>query len=194
MTSAGEGVAVVVGPSGAGKDTLVSWAMGHRLAGEPILHAHRYVTRSRHLAEHHIALSASEFELRRARGLFALHWRAHRLSYGIGCEIDAWLAALCVVVINGSRAALPAILDRYPHATVVHVTAAADLRTERLRGRAREDEGDIERRLERDPGLDVPVTTTVVEVLNNGTVDAGGAALLAALRRVVASLENAGVS
>ncbi|HEY3597757.1 MAG TPA: phosphonate metabolism protein/1,5-bisphosphokinase (PRPP-forming) PhnN, partial [Paraburkholderia sp.] len=78
----------VMGPSGAGKDTLLHFARDH-VAGAPVVFAHRYITRSTGSGENHIALSIDEFEARSALGLFALEWSSHALRYGIGIELDA---------------------------------------------------------------------------------------------------------
>ncbi|MBV8262011.1 MAG: phosphonate metabolism protein/1,5-bisphosphokinase (PRPP-forming) PhnN, partial [Paraburkholderia sp.] len=100
------GLIYVMGPSGAGKDTLLRYARG-RLARESVVFAHRYITREDSGGgggENHIALTEAEFETRSQRGLFALQWRSHALRYGVGVEIDQWMALGCTVVVNGSRA------------------------------------------------------------------------------------------
>jgi ribose 1,5-bisphosphokinase len=80
----------VMGPSGAGKDSLLDFAR-NRLQAEPILFAHRYITRPSGNGEAHVELSVEEFEARSTLGLFALEWSSHGLRYGIGIELDAWL-------------------------------------------------------------------------------------------------------
>ena len=50
---------------------------------------------------------------RRSQGLFALHWQANQHYYGLGIEIDQWLAQGISVVVNGSRAHLPIARERY---------------------------------------------------------------------------------
>ena len=73
-----------------------------------------------------------EFRRRLARGDFAFHWRAHGLSYGVPAEIDDVLGAGRDVIFNGSREALPAIMERYPDLRVVLVTAPNAVLAERL--------------------------------------------------------------
>jgi ribose 1,5-bisphosphokinase len=125
----------VMGPSGAGKDSLLAFAR-RRLMGEPILFAHRYITRPSGNGEEHVALSVEEFAARSVLGLFALEWSSHSLRYGIGIELDAWLARGCTVVVNGSRQHLQHTLARYPHTEVVHVDAAPHILEARLGARA----------------------------------------------------------
>src|SRR5690554_7637808 len=95
-----------MGSSGAGKDSLLKLCLD-RLQDQPVLVAHRYITRlPEQEGENHIWLPAAEFRKRRALDLFALCWSANGLDYGIGCEIDLWLARGHHVLVNGSRAFL----------------------------------------------------------------------------------------
>ena len=75
----------VMGPAGAGKDSVLRHAR-ERLGGRyPVAFAHRYITRPRGTdIEDYIALSPSEFALRQRRGLFAFDWSAYGFRYGIG--------------------------------------------------------------------------------------------------------------
>ena len=97
----------VVGASGSGKDSLMRYGR-QRLAGDSnVIFAHRYITRPVELhGENHVALTDSEFDARLAAGFFAMNWSSHGLRYGIGREINLWLAKGCNVVMNGSRAYL----------------------------------------------------------------------------------------
>lgn len=139
----------VIGPSGAGKDSLLRGAR-ERLAGmDGIIFAHRYITRPVDpVGENHVALSPDEFQARLRQGLFAMHWASHGLWYGVGREIDDWLAQGLNVVMNGSRAYLPEAARLYPealHPVLVHVDPAV-LRA-RLEARGREAAEEIIERL-----------------------------------------------
>ena len=64
----------VMGPSGAGKDSVMGRARALLPADAPVVFAHRYITRPAETGgENHVALSAAEFALRRTHGLFAFH-------------------------------------------------------------------------------------------------------------------------
>ena len=104
---------LVVGPSGAGKDTLISYARA-RLAGrDDVCFARRIVTRAADATlEDHDTLSPEAFAERAARGDFALHWRAHGLCYALPACVDEALAAGRTVVANVSRGAVEARLSR----------------------------------------------------------------------------------
>ncbi|MBN3858525.1 phosphonate metabolism protein/1,5-bisphosphokinase (PRPP-forming) PhnN [Paraburkholderia sp. Ac-20340] len=174
----------VMGPSGAGKDTLLGYAR-KRLAVEGVVFAHRYITREEGGGENHIALTEAEFEARSRQGLFALEWRSHALRYGVGVEIEQWLALGCTVVVNGSRAYVSEALARYPRMTLVHVNAAQHVLAARLASRARETPEQVAERLARRAPFVVPEGATFVQIDNSGRLEDAGAALVAAVQRVV---------
>jgi ribose 1,5-bisphosphokinase len=140
----------VIGPSGSGKDSLMRYGR-ERLAADPgVAFTHRYITRPVELnGENHVALTEAEFDARLAAGLFAMQWGSHGLRYGIGREINFWLAKGCNVVMNGSREYLPQARRLYPALTAVLVTVSPEVLAERLRARGRETEDQIMRRIER---------------------------------------------
>ncbi len=94
----------VMGPSGAGKDSVLSRARALLPPEAPVVFAHRYITRPADTGgENHVAVTRAEFAMRRAHGLFAYHWGAHGNDYGVGREIHDWRAAGLTVVVSGSR-------------------------------------------------------------------------------------------
>jgi len=145
----------IVGPSGAGKDAVIACAREALAEDGEIVFAQRYITRPASAGhENHIALSFGEFGERVWRGCFALWWRSHGLEYGIGIEIDHWLATGFTVVVNGSRAYLPTARQRYPNLQTVIVTTSPRLIEQRLRSRARDTSEEIAERLGRNAALD----------------------------------------
>ncbi|RXZ45666.1 phosphonate metabolism protein/1,5-bisphosphokinase (PRPP-forming) PhnN [Crenobacter cavernae] len=171
----------VIGPSGAGKDTLIALAR-ERLQGSDTLFAHRYITRPADAGgENHVALSNAEFCARECRGSFALAWRRNGLAYGVGAEVCDWLEKGLDVVVNGSRAALPAARAHFATLVPVFVTASPDVLAERLAKRGREDEVAITKRLAEAGAFTPPCDARVIA--NDGAPEAGGAALFALLSR-----------
>jgi ribose 1,5-bisphosphokinase len=141
----------VMGPSGAGKDSVLDRARSMLSVEAPVAFAHRYITRPADIGgENHVALSRAEFALRRAHGLFAFHWHAHGNDYGIGREIDAWRAAGLTVVVSGSREHYEKVAGSDPELHPVLITAALDKLRARLSARGRETAAAAASRLERD--------------------------------------------
>jgi ribose 1,5-bisphosphokinase len=189
----GDGVFVaVVGPSGAGKDSLIAYGRG-RLAGEGAIEfVRRVVTRpSDGATEDHDSLSEDDFAAAEARGAFALSWRAHGLSYGLPAAVDRGIEAGHVVVANLSRAAIPSLCRRYADVIVVEVVAAPEILASRIAGRARESVGDIAARLARQAGIDAG-DATVVTLDNGGALEIAGERFVELLRRALARAAIAG--
>lgn len=171
----------VVGPSGAGKDSLIDFAR-RRLAGnEAIGFVRRFITRDADAgSEDHHALSVEAFEAMRLAGRFAVHWGAHDLHYGIPAETREELAAGKTLVANGSRAAIPDFLEAFPKVLVVTVTADPAIIAERLKSRGREDEESISRRLARSQ-QEWAIDCRQVVIDNSGTIEAAGAEFVKAI-------------
>ena len=140
---------VVVGPSGAGKDSVLrGWRAALGPAAPAI--AQRVITREPDATEAHEAVTGSDFAGMRSRGLLATWWQAHGLDYGVRWQQLEALAAGRWVVLNGSRAHLRALRAQAPGLRVVEVSAPAHVRAERLAARAREDSSAREGRLARE--------------------------------------------
>lgn len=165
----------VVGPSGAGKDTLLAYARERIEAPAAIAFAHRYITRPPRLGdENHVALSAAEFATRLRAGLFALHWSSNGFSYGIGIEINQWLANGISVVVNGSRSYLSEARRRFPGLSLIWVTAPAEVLEARIARRGRESSAQALARLQRAARLErKPPQPDLLIVNDSTTADAG---------------------
>ncbi len=168
----------LIGPSGAGKDSLISYAR-KRLNGESsVLFARRYITRPP-LAndENHIPLSYEDFLERLKKGFFAMHWQSHSFHYGIGAEIDLWIRQRCKVVVNGSRSYLPKALDLYPFLEVILLDVSDDHLKQRLKARGRETTEGIETRLKHNRQMKRALMTNVrkLSIINNdGLLESAG--------------------
>ena len=170
----------IVGASGVGKDSLMHYARRQLNGSIPLVFAHRYITRPiTQGSENHIVLTVEEFHNRKAGGLFALDWESHGLYYGIGIEIDAWIAKGFHVVVNGSRQYLPTARDRYPNMIPIIIEADQEVIRHRLESRGREKGEEIENRIKRQPLLDIE---GLIRISNNGLLDEGGEELTSVLR------------
>ncbi len=176
----------VVGPSGAGKDTLIGAAQKALRGDERFVFPRRIVTRDAVAElEDHDSLDREAFALARGRGAFALDWEAHGLCYGLPGEIDANIAGGRIVVANLSRRVLADALAKYRRTRVVLVTASVEVRAQRLAGRGRESAEDIAARLSRE-GAPVPAGLSPIDIDNSGALEAGIAAFAEVLARIAA--------
>jgi len=166
----------VVGPSGAGKDTLLAGA----ISVDPGLHwARRVITRPEAAGgEPFEGVSETDFADRLAKGDFALHWAAHGLCYGVP---HAEFLQGRDVLLNGSRAAIAQAMAAFPGLRVIHITAPIAVLAERLSARGRESRDQIAARLSR-ADLSLPKGLPVIEISNDATPETGIARLLQALR------------
>ena len=169
----------VIGASGSGKDSIIGWARA-QLAGHPgIVFAHRYITRPAAAGgENHVALTEAEFDARLAGGLFAMHWASHGLRYGIGKEINLWLAKGLTVVLNGSRAYLGGAAAIYPELFPVHIDVAPEILRQRLLERGRETPAQVEQRIERTDALVNTDHPNSVRIRNDADLEAAGRAFV----------------
>ncbi|WP_206951782.1 phosphonate metabolism protein/1,5-bisphosphokinase (PRPP-forming) PhnN [Trinickia acidisoli] len=174
-------IVYVMGPSGAGKDTLLEFARA-RLSGSRVVFAHRYITRPAGAGgENHVHLSHEEFGARADLGLFALQWSSHGLRYGIGIEIETWMDRGVTVVVSGSRENAGEAAARYPTLTAVHIDARPDVLAARLTARGRESIDDVRARLARRVPFALPPHVALTKIDNSGAIDEAGQALLEVL-------------
>lgn len=140
---------LVVGPSGAGKDTLLNLARA-ACAGDPgIIFPRRVVTRPASPAEDNAQVTLDAFREALAGGDFAMHWEAHGHRYALPRSIDDDVRAGRTVVFNASRTVIETGRRAYAHVVVVSITAPPNLLAERLASRGRDSDGPIEPRLRR---------------------------------------------
>lgn len=172
---------VVVGPSGAGKDTLMDRAARFFESREQVVFVRRVITRDASAGgEDHQQASERQFELLQRSGGFAVCWRAHGLRYGIPADTRDLIASGRLVIVNGSRSALPDFKAAYPRLTVINVTARPDVLAERLSMRGRESADDINRRLSRS-SLQIAGDYHLVTIDNSGEIDAAAQAMINAI-------------
>ena len=150
----------VVGPSGAGKDTLMAHAARHADLDRRVCFARRIVTREAMAAsEDHDSLDEAAFSRARADGAFCLSWSAHGLWYGLPRSIAADLGRGSVVVANLSRRSLQDAAVAFRTLEVVEVAAHPAILLARLLARGREGEAAIQARLKRQMPVALPAGT-----------------------------------
>ena len=160
---------LVVGPSGAGKDTLLGLARAACADDGSIVFPPRVVTREASSFEDNEQMSLEAFRQGRSQGDFAVHWEAHGHCYALPRAIDDDIRAGRTVVANLSRTVVDAIRRGYADVTVVLITAPREMLSQRLAARARSSDGQIESRLSR--VVDDVATAPDVTITNVGSVE-----------------------
>lgn len=162
---------LVVGPSGAGKDTLLEGAQAALASDARYVFVQRAVTRPVGSGgENHSAMTSEEFEAARENGAFLLSWSAHGLDYGVPATYAEDLSAGLNVVANVSRSAIEDAKSKADPVVVIVVTAPAEILAKRLAKRGREDEKDIADRLKRQ-GAAVPQGIPTIEINTDCAVE-----------------------
>jgi len=185
MTTSNGTLVLVVGPSGAGKDTLIAGARRDLKGDARFVFPRRAITRPQVAGtEDSETMAPGAFAAAMAAGAFALAWRAHNYSYGIPVSIEAVLRQGRHVIANVSRSVIPEARQRYQPLQVVEVWAPPELLAERLADRGRESELEIEQRLARVSALSVD-GPDVTRIETTGTVAQSLERFLEVLRALV---------
>lgn len=169
---------LVVGPSGAGKDTLLGLARAACADDNDVVFPRRVVTREASASEDNAELSPEGFREALERGEFAMHWEAHGHNYGLPRSIDDDLRAGRAVVVNVSRTVIDGARRAYANVVVIAITAPPEVLAERLKMRSRSSDGGVDQRLSRTVDAAAPDVT----ILNVGRPEDHARRLLRAIR------------
>jgi ribose 1,5-bisphosphokinase len=173
---------LVVGPSGAGKDTLIGLARAACADDGTIVFPRRVVTRAPSSFEDNEQVSLEAFRQAQARGEFAIHWEAHSHCYALRRAIDGQLRAGRAVVANVSRTVVETMRRTYADVLVVSITAPPEILNQRLAARARGSDGRVADRLNR--SINDAVATPDLTILNVGSAEDHARELLRAIKGV----------
>lgn len=174
----------VVGPSGAGKDTILA-RLKSLLPARHFVFPSRIISRPADHNEPSLFLAAEEFPAARERGEFLIDWEAHGLAYAIPASARQDIEQGRHVIANLSRAVPQLLRMKGLPVLVVHVTARAEVLEQRLRLRGREFDTDQQARLARGDALDRDVEADI-RIENNGAVETAVSALMDALMPLAA--------
>jgi len=177
---------LVVGPSGAGKDSLIDAAKKHFTGDANFVFPRRVITRhATQAAEDHDTLSPEAFLRAQAQGAFFLDWQAHDLSYGLPASMGDDLRLGKVVIVNVSRTVLAKAAEVWPNTTVIVVTAPPHILAARVSARARKEDGDIQKRISR--SIDAPTDTLPrIIISNDRTLEEAAQEFYAAINGLIA--------
>lgn len=171
---------LVVGPSGAGKDTLIGLARAACIDDGSIVFPRRVVTREASSSEDNEHMSPEDFRQARMRGDFAVHWEAHGHCYGLSGAIDDDIRAGRTVVANVSRTVVETMRRAYAGVIVVSITAPPEILAARLATRARGSDGRVADRLSR--SVDADSAPLDVVIMNVGSAEDHASELLRIIR------------
>lgn len=171
----------IVGPSGAGKDTLIDAARAHFTGHPGLIFPRRVITRESNSAEDHDTLTEQRFAELEAEGGFSLSWRAHGLNYALPLSVRLATEEGRHAVCNLSRSSLPEARQRFAGLSVVLITAPAEIIAQRLAARGRESEEMIRARLARKIDREDTLAPDLI-ISNDGPVEA-------AIDRLIAHLQ-----
>ena len=162
----------VVGPSGAGKDSLMD---GARLAlpKTQYVFAKRVVTRPPgQIGEIYDSCPLDTFLKLERAGEFLITWKAHDLRYALRQHLVTEQAAGKHIIANCSRQSIAQLALKVNNLIVLSIDASPTVLAQRLRHRGRETAQEIEQRLQRETPI-FPSDIKVRRVDNNGTLAQG---------------------
>ncbi|KRR19044.1 ribose-phosphate pyrophosphokinase [Bradyrhizobium lablabi] len=175
-TSTGQNAAIgpgrlvlVVGPSGAGKDTLLGLARAACADDGNVVFPRRAITREASVSEENDEVSLGTFQEALSRGEYAMHWEAHGHCYALSRAINDEIRAGRTVVANVSRTVIGAMRCAYAEVVVVSITAPPDVLAERLAMRRRSSDGKLEARLGRT--VEDEAAAPDVTIVNTGSAE-----------------------
>jgi ribose 1,5-bisphosphokinase len=160
---------LVVGPSGAGKDTLLGLARAACADDGNIVFPRRVITREASASEENEEVSIGTFQEASTRGEYAMHWEAHGHCYALSRGIDDEIRAGRTVVANVSRTVIGTMRRAYADVVVVLITAPPNVLAERIAMRARSSDGMVENRLRRT--VEDASAAPDVTIVNTGSSD-----------------------
>ena len=140
---------LVVGPSGAGKDTLLGVAKAACADDRTVVFPRRVITREASASEDNDEVSIGTFQEALARGEYAMHWEAHGHCYALSRAMEDEIRSGRTVVANVSRTVIGAARRAYADVVVILITAPPNVLAERIAMRARSSDGMAENRLRR---------------------------------------------
>jgi ribose 1,5-bisphosphokinase len=176
---------LVVGPSGAGKDTLITGARGALRDDPSVIFVRRTITRPPSSSEDNETITAADFTRAVADGAFALWWDAHGQRYGIPASVDDDIRQGRTAVCNVSRTIIAAARQKYVNVAVVLVTAPVAVLQSRIDTRGRNGDGGTAGRIQRSSQI-APFGDPDIVIDNSGRPEVG-------VRRLINAIRDTGV-
>jgi len=169
-------VVLIVGPSGAGKDTLIGLARSRLPPDARVAFPKRCVTREASASEDNIVITPDAFVAGIESGAFILHWRAHGVHYAIPVTIAEPVSRGETVVLNVSRTVVADARASFANVGVVYIDAPAAMRAQRIANRGRESADDVNSRLVQTSSA-FDATEADLLIMNDGDPEVGAGRL-----------------
>lgn len=145
-------VVLVVGPSGSGKDSLLRGAREYFGETGSLGFVRRYITRPPDSNEDNYYIDPTGFALLKKLNFFISSWQAHGNHYGIPCHALGSTDSVDshdLLLLSISRSAIVDFEQIHDTVTTIQIKVKEDVLRERLKGRGRENDQEIQKRLER---------------------------------------------
>ncbi len=145
-------VVLVVGASGAGKDSLLRGAREYFGESGRLGFIRRYITRPPDSNEDNYYIDPTGFVLLKRLNFFISTWQAHGNHYGIPCHALGSPDSVNgheLLILSISRSAIADFEQIHDTVTTIQVKVKENVLRERLKRRGRENDLAIQRRLER---------------------------------------------
>ncbi|OEJ66711.1 phosphonate metabolism protein/1,5-bisphosphokinase (PRPP-forming) PhnN [Magnetovibrio blakemorei] len=141
---------LVIGPSGVGKNSLISEARAKSLGEEGTVFPRLYITQPEDIqGDAHIPLSAELFETMLSRGDMLLEWRERKLRYGVPKAVAQHLERGRNVVVSVSRTVVDDARTRFKPVKVLYINVDENTLSQRLKARGRESNAEIKLHVQR---------------------------------------------
>lgn len=142
-------IILIVGPSGAGKDTLLRGARDYFRHSAKIRFVRRYITRPPDINEDNYYIDLPGFLTLNEAGFFVASWNAHSNHYGVARHTFRENTPQATVICSISRTAIEAFERAFPDTVTINVTVPKVILQARLRQRGRENDSQLDHRLAR---------------------------------------------
>lgn len=173
---------LVVGPSGAGKDSIMDGAQEFLAGDEGFEFVRREITRPADAGgEDHIPVPWDHFRQRAVDGTYALAWEAHGNGYGVPAAALCGLEQGRSAIVNVSRGILQSARSRFSPLRIINISVPADILAQRLSARGRETAEEVAKRLQRADAYRLD-GSDVLSLMNDGPLSRSVDAFVGMLR------------
>lgn len=178
---------LVVGPSGAGKDSILNGARKLLAGDQRFAFVRREITRPADAGgEDHIPVSRDDFRQRAVDGTYELAWEAHGNGYGVPTAALRGLGQGRSVIVNVSRGILESARSRFSPLRIVNISVPAEILAQRLSARGRETADEVSKRLQRADAYHLG-GNDVLSLVNDGPLSRSVEAFVGMLRETASA-------